>query len=411
MKIGILTFHSQLNYGGVLQAYALQTLLEHMGHTVIVFDRWLTLNNQVLLGPFVSFFSFLKWVGRLLLGKATFGGGCRHIKTYRFIHKNLHLSPFHFYQWQEISEFDLGVDVIVVGSDQVWNATYNDLEVYLLAHAPIGVPAIAYACSFGMQSIPERLIEGYRQGFKRFEKIGVRELEGKKLVNACGQDATHVLDPTLLLERSDWEALVHPIKLKQPLLVYYLVSENIDIDENLILLERFAHTHKVDVAVLVGGDFQLSYRGMSFKNILSGQWRRMKRLFSSVKIVSSADPSDFVSYFSSASWIISDSFHALIFSLIFEKPIVSIIPTSEYRLKMFSRIREIARNLNIPETKIFAKSMGNALNLIKTNFDFGYNRQKLEREKNCSLQWLKDALAGVIAPPRQQLPRGHLPQV
>ena len=98
MKIGILTFHSQLNYGGVLQCWALQTALEKMGHEVVIIDRWLTPDNWHLERGYDRKQKkwWLRFWLRSLLGLGDMRFWLRVRRTKRFIHEKLHLTSFHF---------------------------------------------------------------------------------------------------------------------------------------------------------------------------------------------------------------------------------------------------------------------------------------------------------------------------
>ena len=211
MKIGILTFHSQLNYGGVLQCWALQTALERMGHEVVVIDRWFDEENYRLERDYAKF-GVRQWVRfwiRSLLGLGDLNGWLRVKRTKKFIKEKLKLTQYHFVEWKDAPD-KLGVDILVVGSDQVWHCgDWGDPRVYLLNNAPI-LPTIAYAASFGMFSLPKFLSEDnsemasietekfYKQGLKKFKAISCRETEGVELCHHLEVDAVHVVDPTLL---------------------------------------------------------------------------------------------------------------------------------------------------------------------------------------------------------------------
>lgn len=100
MRVGILTFHAQLNYGGVLQCWALKEALKRMGHTVVVVDRWLSETNSALKAPFVVW-SVRQWVGCIARGMAgcrTWDRVVRHLRTMRFV-RRLGLTPYHFCEW------------------------------------------------------------------------------------------------------------------------------------------------------------------------------------------------------------------------------------------------------------------------------------------------------------------------
>ena len=159
MKLGILTFHSQLNYGGVLQCWALKTALEGMGHEVVVVDRWVTPDNRMLDGPFghAGFKGWCMIALKSLLGCGTGKQALRHWRTRRFM-KLLNLTSFHFYDWAEVEQANSQtierLDSLVVGSDQVWHGgDWGDPRPYLLEGAP-QVHAIAYAASFGIKAMP-----------------------------------------------------------------------------------------------------------------------------------------------------------------------------------------------------------------------------------------------------------------
>ena len=122
MKIGILTFHSQLNYGGVLQCWALQTALEKLGHKVVVVDRWLSDDNSMLEQGYNKF-GFKQWIKfaiRASLGLGDINQWLRVRRTKRFLAQYIKRTQYHFVDWSAAPK-DLGVDMLVVGSDQVWH--------------------------------------------------------------------------------------------------------------------------------------------------------------------------------------------------------------------------------------------------------------------------------------------------
>ena len=388
MKIGILTFHSQLNYGGVLQAYAMQMALHAMGHEAVIIDRWLTENNSHLLGPFSS--NWKGWIGiiiRGVMGTGIFARLLRHLNTIRFIQHKLNLTPYHFYNWQE-APAELGVDVLLVGSDQVWNGEWGKPHPYLLANANLSIPAIAYAASFGMRMLPEALITTYREGFQRFKAISVREAEGIDLVTSQGATATHVVDPTLFLEPSIWKTKVKQIFTKKPTLVCYFLSE--DIEAHRAQLEAFAKTHHCNVEVLLN-DYQLPT-----PKTISQIWNQIKyiahSLTSPVKLRLTAGPQEFLEAFTSATWILSDSFHAVMFSSIFDKNVRILRPQSEFRQKMFARIEEFA-NTSIRTGSLIAEDVPLALESFVSTPPLQFNQEIIAKRRAESKQWLEQALA------------------
>lgn len=132
MKIGILTFHSQLNYGGVLQCWALVQALKGMGHEVVVVDRWITPDNGLLEhGYNHGWKPLIKLLLRTVTLCGDFAVWLRVRRTKRFV-KSLGLTNYHFHDWKDAPN-DLGIDCLVVGSDQVWHGgDWGDPRPYLL---------------------------------------------------------------------------------------------------------------------------------------------------------------------------------------------------------------------------------------------------------------------------------------
>lgn len=389
MKIGILTFHSQLNYGGVLQSWALQTALEHLGHDVVVIDRWLDRSNSRLRGVPFSQITLRGKVGLIFRYILGFGENCirqRRRKTERFLTTNLNLTAYSFYQWNQMLDRNLGVDFIVVGSDQVWNGTYNDPRPYLLDGAP-ACPAISYAASFGMRALPDELREVYRKGFARFKAISCREAEGVKLVKNEGFDATHVVDPTILLCPEKWMQFADNTRFKRKTLVCYLLSENVFLQ--LRTLSRFAKKNKCNVKIFVDGWWCIP-SPRSWKGIWQWLSVHIARFFGNVQVCMAAGPQEFLDAHASAEWVITDSFHSLMFSSIFSKNVRLLRPSCEARKKMFSRIEEFTAD-NVAGDSI-VDNLSSALNSFERGETVSFDQSKIARLRDQTLSWLKSAL-------------------
>ncbi len=389
MKIGILTFHSQLNYGGVLQCWALKETLKCMGHEVVVVDRWLTPDNALLNGPFggAGLKGWCKIVLRLILGC---GGGyvLRCWRTRRFV-KSLGLTPYHFYDWKDAPN-DLGVDCLVVGSDQVWHSGdwgFPDARPYLLDGAP-KLRAIGYAASFGMKALPSGI--DYAAGFRRFQAISVREAEGSQLVASTGYSnpVPHVVDPTLLLPCSEWIKLASDRKKRQRMTCYFL-SENVP--SALGILEPWARARNITVDVL--SDYAPR---CEFPRSLSALLHRIVLLIASltasphVRLRTGCGPREFVRAFARSEMVISDSYHAVMFSLIFDCNIRFLRPQDEMRCAMFARVEEISGN--VTNGKFIVENLRDALDSFDACETVSFRRESLRQRILESWSWLDAAL-------------------
>lgn len=387
MRIGILTFHSQLNYGGVLQCFALQAVLRSMGHEVCVLDRWLDPDNETLVGcRRFGLRRFALIIRDLMRLNGVLSTLIRRRKTMAFIRKYLNLTDYHFYKWQQAPK-SLGLDYLVVGSDQVWNcAGPKDPSVYLLRGAP-PVRSIAYAASIGMTGIPDAKKYMYREGLRRFLAISVRENKAKELLQEfhCDvkSDIEKVLDPAALLTDAQWES---SLSLRQcphgkPHMMCYFIGVKVEyvFDE----LERFAKQHDAIVEIYCSSPGEI--RGVS--------WCRKLRstLKDRVRIVLQNGPREFLESVLSADWVLTDSFHAVVFSALFGKDVRVLAPQTETRRMMFSRIEELEEWL-LPSCDFICKDVESALASFIQKGRTAFDTAKMAQRRRESISWLRRAL-------------------
>ena len=399
MKIGILTFHSQLNYGGVLQCWALQTALEKLGYEVIVIDRWHNPDNSLLEQGYNKW-GWRQWIKfwiRSLLGLGDINQWMRVRRTKRFLGEHLHRTPYHFVKWEDAPE-DLGVDMLVVGSDQVWHCgNWGDPRVYLLEGAP-KIPAIAYAASFGMAELPITLGVGakgaedslsatiYKRGLSRFSAISCREKEGVDICRNLGYDAVHVVDPTLLAWGDGAKERAKEPKRRE--LICYFLSEKIA--DCFDALDAFAGNNDCKVKVFMDSAWSAAFpSSMTRARNMLKTWKR--RLSTHVEVMDSAGPEEFYRAFKTASWVVSDSFHALMFSICNGCNVRMIRPSSSFRQKMFARIEEFAAHAKGP---LIVDSVRAALDSFakgeSVDFDYGWISERRAESK----AWLELVIGG-----------------
>ena len=310
MRIGILTLPLHTNYGGILQAYALQTVLERMGHEVVVFDtprkRW---NIPLWKKPLVYGKRFIK---RYLLGDKScvifkekkiereYPIICQNTQT--FIDKYIHLKKVN-------SLYDLNpkdFDCIVVGSDQIWRPLYySGIENAFLKFAEgWNIRRIAYAASFGTDKweYTPKKTEECRRLMKLFNGVSVREESGVEL---CKQHfnvtAQHVLDPTMLLDAEDYISLFkksNTPKSKGSLLCYIL-------DETEEKQQIINHIAKE-------------------KGLIPFKINNGKNNQASIKERIKPSVEQWLRGFYDAEFIVTDSFHACVFSILFKKQFIVI---------------------------------------------------------------------------------------
>lgn len=287
MKIGILTHPQDANYGGILQCYALSQFLKKLGHEPIVIRR----------EPNKSFFLW-EWV-RSFLGFLHFPryyqpkGIDRSVNIRPFVEKNIRRTP----AIRSIREMNKvcgknALDAVIVGSDQVWRASYA-LRFgynYFLDFVPDNIIKASYAASFGVGEWNYSQQQTMKIGklLRRFNGISVREEEGVTLLERqLGMKAIQHIDPTMLLTKEEYEKVTSPRLEEDKYVFVYWLGEK----------EKIADSVK-------------DYNEKGYK-VVEVFLRDEKEQIS---------VEDWLSYIKYADLVLTDSFHGCVFSLLFESP-------------------------------------------------------------------------------------------
>lgn len=309
MKTAIVTFIRAYNFGAVLQCYALQRAMESVGIENEVLDYYpLCFYNDYRLA------ANRKWsLSRRLIRNLTrflfFPLIYRRIRHFeRFISANINLSMKQFRSNKEIENGRLDYSAYVAGSDQVWNGKLTDQDpVFFLACKGMNGKKFSYAASFGDSNVSGDLRDKYVQALSGWEGYSVREKSGAELLNQLiGVNAEVNCDPTLLLKSSDWLKLTGQRKHKKPYILVYNVK-NAEFDRLLSLAEKINSEKEMDIVMIPSV--------MAGKQLLGLPARRRGYTY-----LSTIGPDDYLTYFHDAEYVISDSFHGTVFSLLFHKP-------------------------------------------------------------------------------------------
>lgn len=308
MKIGILTFHCAHNYGAVLQAYGLQEYLKSCGHAVEVVDyrpRYLTRGYAAFPLPALSGVSparkFLRlgyWGLRLPRSITAVPVRMKRRAGFeKFIAEKLNLSRERFEEDGRVPAERF--DALVFGSDQIWSPvhTAGGDPIFLGDFpTPAGTRKIVYAASAGAASATLGENPIFANALKNFDAISVREDNlAASLRPKTSRPIKTVLDPTLLVDRSVWDALADvPAPRKKPYVLVYQVNYNAAAD-------AFAR----ELAAQLGADVVSVWAGyVSTRGMLLTE-----------------TPEQFVGWFKNAACVVSTSFHGTAFGLIFKKPL------------------------------------------------------------------------------------------
>ena len=328
MKIAILTLQLYTNYGGILQAYALQTILERMGHEVTHLQAK---NSRLLHNPVIM---PLVW-GKRLYRKYFQGDSQLPVfenpykwarkNTDRFISENLNCRFLTPEEWNEGLACEY--DAFVVGSDQVWRPIYSpDVTRFFtafLGHSDIC--RIAYAASFGVDvnEFSDEQIACGREYLKLFSAISVREESGIRMCKELFDvQSCQVLDPTMLLRREDYQRFTSTAPQSPGSLMVYVLDRT---DEKDAFIADFAEKRGLVPF------YTNSKSEMPWDVDIPAAERQQPPLETWLK------------GFADAEFVLTDSFHACVFSILFHKPFGVLIN----RYRGLSRIESLLSPLGL----------------------------------------------------------------
>ena len=300
-RVGILTLHHSYNCGSMLQAFALQETLERMGHEVRVIN--FSNEGQARLYRVLERPTSLKRIVKDLLLAPRAGRIRRNFAAYeRFMTEHLHLDGPVVRHREELD--DAGYDVVVAGSDQVWNVTIDDGDDAYFLPWVTRARRVAYAPSFGARSIARfspdpRVHAGW---LKDFDALSIRERNGRRWIRELiGVDVPVLLDPTLLLDAGDYAPLEHrPPGLPGEYLFYYAPSYSRPINR---FVAAIAKRHGLAVVAFNAKTFYV--KGMGLTGFV---------------LPAVEGPAAYLALIRGAAAVVTTSFHGTVFSTIYRRP-------------------------------------------------------------------------------------------
>lgn len=310
MNIGLSICFQGQNYGQLLQAYATQVVLEKMGHKTEILDYKRQGMDGIRFTPWLAVYEFNRIRANQKRRKQ------KKSEHFDDLHRNnISLRKQGAEEFRrkrlknivkcegntQLRERGKKYDVALVGSDQCWlpDSCFGNLRT--LRFVPDNVRKVSYATSLGVSEYPLYCKSSARQFLKRFDYISVREEQGKKIVeNLCEKKVEVVLDPTYLLSKEEWEELIpNEREIKENYLLCFFIGDN---------------KHSKEVAAEFGRK-----NGLKVVSILSDESVSDIDESFADDIIIGASPERFVNLIRNASYVMTDSFHGVAFSVINEK--------------------------------------------------------------------------------------------
>lgn len=368
MKIKTITCHKVNNHGANLQVYALMHYLEDLGNDVEIIDyfpeyfkhfRPLYCGTPKYAANPVTRFAYIcaKFPGRLK-SYLEYKKSDRKKNFEAFRDKYYRLTDT-YESFEELKANPPKADLYIAGSDQIWNTMMNNGKdpAYYLQFAPKNTTTATYAASFSVSEIPDELKEQTKKYIKSIDFVSVREKSALKILDDLGiLNGQAVLDPVFLLEKKQWSKIESNIKLDDE---YVLVYDFEGSDEVKNFAVKYAQKHNLKIYSL----YKNEYCDKSFENF---------------------GPDVFLSLIKNAEFIVSNSFHATAFSLIYEKEF-AVIKRQE---GINSRMVDLLSSVGIDDRIVDSYQEFNAI-------DFNLVKEKLEIEVEKSKGYLKKVLESV----------------
>lgn len=359
-KIGIITFHKANNYGAVLQLYALNEVLKKDKNNevfVVDYNNKFLYKNHKLFHPLRK--NLIKYFKDIFYDFKYIRKNIKRINKFKSFLKN----NFNFIKTNEENE----MDVMITGSDQVWNYNITGKldDYYTLYNIKDNVKKISYAASVGSVTCIHNKKNEYIEKVSKIDAISVRENDAKDAFeNIIKNNIEVVLDPTLLLSKEEWENKIgeKTKDINEKYILAYVVEED---KEYIKILNELSKKTGLKVV-------HFSKSDKDIKNVIDNAY--------------SKGPLEFVDLIKNAEYVVCTSFHATVFSIIFNKKFW-VIPHRKTGNRVLNLLNKLEINNRVVETidDFNNKNYDEDIDYCKVN-------EILEIEKNKSLKWLEDAI-------------------
>lgn len=346
MKVGIITLPFEANYGWAVQMWALYHTIEKLGHEPIIIDRRWNIGKS----------SFLIDIKRSVYHKILCG------RFHLFVDDELPNKTAIVRTTEETNAVTENLDAVIVGSDQVWrieNTRLAGFDFFLDFVKDNRIKRISYAASYGKDTWQGTEEETFRvkELLNKFDSVSVREDSGVVLCeDLFGVPAAHVLDPTLLLDASDYNSLLSKSQYRNEIVTYILDPD----PKKTEIVNKIADRYEAKIVNLYP-----SNKYSIYKSIYA--WLESIR---------------------NAKYVLVDSFHGMVFSILFHKQF-AVIGNEKRGLARFSSLLEMLSMSDRMTTEI---SYDTVLSILEQTVDYEIVEERLSEARNKSMNFLVNSL-------------------
>ncbi len=290
MKVGIITFQETNNYGANLQNYALQQAVKQLGGTPETIDY----RSRYIGRPYAPAHLKNKGLGAYLFGVVGYLVYALRTGKTKAFRRHIAYSPQ--VKREGLEAMNDRYDLFLTGSDQVFNHKLTGMDgTYMLDFVKDKAKCHSYAASLGLAALEPAVQEQYRAWLSDFATLTVREQTAAGVLSeTLGREVSVVSDPCLLLERADWEAVAVAPKQKKPYVFVYELAWSKDV---VALAQRIAKDKGLNII----------FAPFPMGKAACGGWRL------------GAGPGEILGLIRDAEYVVTDSFHGTLFSILFNK--------------------------------------------------------------------------------------------
>lgn len=350
-RIGIITIHSDLNYGAFLQAFGLTTFLRNKGYDAKIID-YRKIPNHPREYKFPKNIAYKLYnLPRLLRYRSFISHVVSHVR---------------YNSLEELYNFKEPIEVLISGSDQIWNPLCGGLNklnpAYYLAFASKDkYKKIAYGSSVGSYVFNAEEQKQVKEWLDEYSHLSTRESAGsQQLESFIGRPVKVVLDPSLLLSKDEWFKYASSLVIKDKYVLVYYIDE---LDEVVDYARKVADNNGWKVTLITN----------------------MAKKHPKVDInVPHCGPAQFLSLFANAQYVVTNSFHGTAFSINFNKDFISVIKRNSPQ-----RAQTLLNNVELPDRLLTDVSQ---INSLSAHVDYTPVNKKLNVLREDSINYLLNAI-------------------
>jgi hypothetical protein len=370
MKVGLITFHASHNLGSLAQTYALQFVLKvKLNHDadIIDFSSAQQKNMYSLFPKIKSWKNIVKNLITLVFYPVL---RKRYDDFQKFIDDEFVKTSKSFDSFEQLKELKGEFDVLICGSDQIWNIKCTDFDDAYFLGFDTETKKVAYAVSLGGQNITNSPdVQKYQRYLEDFDYISVRERNGQGWISQLTDKSVEIVaDPTLLVEREKWDSLVKEPDIQGDYIFFYGVPFNPETYDAVVKIGK-----QLSMPIIM-----LDARSYIYKfNFLRG-----------IKLYKGSSPGDYFGLIKNAKLVVTTSFHGTIFSTIFRKNFWTI--TFKETNKDDDRVGTLLDQLGMNDRFIFLEDIDKYD--LTSDVDYTNYERNLEPLKRKSFEFLEKAL-------------------